>query len=344
MNFKTLLLISLAMLGITELFLRLAISMPSTQQYDSQLGYTNIPGSKMIESQEGYSHIKFNKIGFNDDNPDDSLPRKVFVIGDSYTEAFQVPITRGYVGLLQDEFKEKGIDIIKLARDSFWPIHYPIISSRFYNRFKPEFTIIQTGSHTLTDLYGGNLSIDYSENGEITDYRYHVSDDDAKKESLRLILNNSALAYYLLRKYKYLIKKILKRLSSIKNFIGPAAAYSEHHKEPYPIEDIKKRLIYVLSKIPGKIVVMYLPSPGLNINKGKSSDEVRDIIKSSSKTLNIDFIDLTAAFRKDFSQNNHRYLNGFANSKPWTGHLNKNGHQLVADTMAETLNRMGYLK
>ncbi|MFK5947649.1 MAG: hypothetical protein QM500_02620, partial [Methylococcales bacterium] len=147
--------------------MRLFIAMPSTQQYDKQLGYSNIPGSLMIESQEGYSHILYNKLGFNDDDPDASLKHKVFIIGDSYTEAIQLDKSLSYPSLLESALKNDSYDIIKIARDSYVPFHYPILSNRLYNEYNPEFTIVQFGSHSVSDLYGDNIKVQYDDLGNI---------------------------------------------------------------------------------------------------------------------------------------------------------------------------------
>jgi len=143
--------------------------MPSTQKYDSKLGYTNIPFSTFIESQEGYSTTTFNSLGFNDFEPDDKLDNKIFVVGDSYTEAFQVDTSLGYTSILE-KLIDESTDVIKLARDSFMPFHYPILSDRYHDRFNPKVTIVQFASHTVSDLYEDNVKLNIDENGDIFNY------------------------------------------------------------------------------------------------------------------------------------------------------------------------------
>ena len=339
MKIRIIIIIAILLLLLTEVFLRIFISKPSTQQYDDQLGYTNIPGSRMIESIEGYSHITFNSIGFNDDEPIDTIKRKIFIIGDSYTEAFQVNRSNGYVALMDKVLNKNNIDAIKLARDSFVPLHYPLISNRYYHLYKPELTILQLGSHTLSDLYDDNFSISYGENNEILSYTLEVSDNDKKKESIRGIINNSALAYYLLRKYKYLILKAIHQIDSVKGiFENNVTTRSASPKETKKRND-EQRLTYVLENILGPVLVVYLPDPGINTGNNIANNKVRKIIRQASNSAGVDFIDLTKDFKSDFSLNN-RLLNGFSNSKPGVGHLNNDGHEFTANKILFHLNRL----
>lgn len=342
MKIRIIFIIVILLLLLTEIFLRVFIIKPSTQQYDEELGYTNIPGSKMIESMEGYSHITFNSIGFNDDEPIDTIKRKIFVIGDSYTEAFQVNRSDGYVALIDKIFNKNNIDAIKLARDSFVPLHYPIVSSRYYHAYKPELTIIQLGSHTLGDLYDDDISISYGENDEIEKFTLEVSDNDKKKNSIRGIINNSALSYYLLRRYKHLILKTIHKIKSLKDlFKSNNVTYSVSPKTTIQRNDVQ-RLSYVLKKISGPVVVVYFPDPKINIGNDIANNTVRKLIKQASINAGVTFVDLTKDFKSDFSLNN-RLLNGFSNSKPGEGHLNKQGHILVAKKIISHLNSLGVI-
>ncbi|VAW65916.1 hypothetical protein MNBD_GAMMA09-221 [hydrothermal vent metagenome] len=342
MKFRYLVVIVIALLILTEVFLRAFISQPSSQQYDSELGYTNIPGAKMVESLEGYSHVTFNQLGFNDAEPQKELIRKIFIIGDSYTEAFQLDVSLGYTSLLENALAPSGIDIIKLARDSFLPLHYPVVSDRYFDMYEPELTILQLGSHTLGGLYGENISITYSADNEIQSYALHVSDNDRKKEKFRMIINNSALIYHLMRRYKPLIVKAMSRFNHL-FATKPVRAKGRAINLEMSDEDSKKRLSYILKKLKGRVVVIYIPDPAVIFNITEHNDNVRNVISSASKSADRDFIDFTDIFTRDFSINN-QFLNGFQNSKPNGGHLNQYGHQVVAKNLVIELKKAGYLK
>jgi len=339
MKIRNLLIIIVVLLVLTEVLLRLFISKPSSQQYDDELGYTNIPGSQMIESLEGYNFVTFNKIGFNDDDPNDGFNRKIFVIGDSYTEAFQVNHTLCYTSLMEKALESEKIDIIKLARDSFLPLHYPIVSNRYFDQYRPELTILQLGSHTLSDLYGDNIVIEYTQDNKIERYTLNVSDGDKKKEAVRGIINNSALAYYLLRRYKYLIIKTLDRFNDLFSS-GHKTGKSE--KAQASDEEYQKRLAYILKRIKGNVVVLYLPDPAILFGSTEHNTKVKNIIDRATKDSNAGFIDLSEEF-KNYYIKNKQLLNGFSNSKPGSGHLNEYGHSVAAKSLLIRLKNMGYL-
>ncbi len=342
MKIRILVLIIVALLLFSEVFLRLFISQPSTQQFDDELGYTNIPGSQMIESQEGYGFITFNSLGFNDYDPNNHFSRKIFIIGDSYTEALQLDNEFSYTTLLEKHLESQKIDIIKLARDSFVPLHYPIVSNRYFNKYQPELTIIQFGSHTLSDLYGDNITIKYTADNKIESYTLHISDGDRKKEAIRGIINNSALAYYLLRRYKYLIINTLDRFEQLFSSSTSIKSNKESHKEQRSRDDYVNRLVYVLKRIKGKVLVLYLPDPGILLGSDKENTEIRKVIESAASIAGTGFIDLSDDIKRDFIKNNH-ILNGFSNSKPGAGHLNKYGHSVVANSLLIKLKSNGYL-
>jgi len=327
-----------------EIFLRFVISMPSTQQYDSKLGYTNIPYSEFIESHEGYSKTTFNSLGFNDFEPDDKLDRKIFVIGDSYTEAFQVDKSVSFTSILENLISDQSTDVIKLARDSFMPFHYPVLSDRYYDRFKPEVTIVQFASHTVSDLYEDNVKLIIDNKGNISDYTIQASSSDQSKESIRKIINNSALAYYVLKKYKYLIVQTLDRVKSIvSSNADKKPAIKRISKKDMPDTDHIKRISYVISKIKGPVICMYLPAPSITFEESQQNNRIRDIVKEASLQSDAAFLDFSDIFRQYYSTYN-KTLNGFSNSKPGSGHLNYRGHELVARNLHIQLSKMGYIK
>jgi len=346
MKIRYLIAIVIGLLIFTEIFLRIFISKPSTQQYDLELGYTNIPGSQMIESLEGYSHVTFNKLGFNDKDPDENLKRKIFIMGDSYTEAFQVDYTLGYTAIMEKMLRQDDIDVIKLARDSFLPLHYPIVFNRYYEQYKPELTLLQLGSHTPGGLYDENSSIKYDQKGEIESYTLKVSDNDKRKEAFRIILNNSALAYYLMRRYKYLIVQTMHRIDHLLSIGRKQKDKPENsigYKSTPTDEDYVKRLTYILKQLKGNVVVVYFPDPAVVYNNDEHNNQARNIIKAATLNASFGFIDLTDTYKSDFKAHN-KFLTGFSNSiRPNNGHLNAYGHAVVAKSLVDQLKSKGYL-
>ena len=344
---KYIFIIAVMLLIIMEILIRAFITMPSTQLFDPDFGYTNTPGKTLIESMEGYGVNTFNSLGYNDDEPDIKLSRKVFLLGDSYTEALQIDRNKDYAHLLQQMVSKDNVDIIKFARDSYIPYFYPLIYNKYQKKFHSDLTVIQLGSHTISDLYLDYVNVQYNDVGEIVSYKISPNENDKRKESLRLIINNSSLAYYMIRKYKAVFIRQLERIDKITSIFKKSNSNINlintiKHRNKHDRQDNVKRLKFLLSKIDGPKVVVYIPEPNIFFIKNGSDNLSREVIKETALASNSVFLDLTDEYINHYSHS-VVLLNGFSNSKPAFGHLNENGHILVANMLFKTLVNTRYI-
>lgn len=78
---------------------------PSRQVFDADLGWQYIPESKIIYSSEGYAVHFLNELGMNDASlASKTNQKKILMLGDSFTEALEVPRTVNFVPKLDDHF------------------------------------------------------------------------------------------------------------------------------------------------------------------------------------------------------------------------------------------------
>ena len=95
----------------TEVALRiLDISYPRMVQRDDNLGTVYIPGLEFWQSDEGVAYIKINSEGFRDKEGDVQKSQDVFriaLIGDSYVDAFSVPIEARFTEVLEEDFNTR---------------------------------------------------------------------------------------------------------------------------------------------------------------------------------------------------------------------------------------------
>jgi hypothetical protein len=327
-----------------ELFFRLLISSPSTQIFDNELGYLNKPFSNYLETMEGYSRTRFNSLGFNDQEPmKNEDTRRIFVVGDSYTEAFQVDKVNCYTQIAEDMVNlkqplNKKIDIIKIARDGFVPVHYSIIISRYIERFKPEIIFLEFSSHSGGDLYSTEIKAAYNGAGELTSLKLKTRPEDNYKDIFRNFISNSSLLYYFIRKYYSFIMNSINKLTVVTNEKIQTKIFSE--KKQINIEDMSARFTFLIRKImqfKHKVVILYLPGPEEYFsNTAGKRHETLEALKLTTRRLNIPLLDLTTDFKKFYNET-YVPLNGFANSSPGKGHLNIYGHKVVGEKIKRYL-------
>ncbi|MCU7922206.1 MAG: SGNH/GDSL hydrolase family protein [Candidatus Thiodiazotropha sp. (ex Dulcina madagascariensis)] len=106
-NIILLVVVLVVTLVITELLLMaLGISHPRLVQRDDNVGTAYRPGIEFFQKDEGEAWIKINAEGFRDkerelDKPHNTI--RIAVVGDSYTDAFSVPIETRYTEILESE-------------------------------------------------------------------------------------------------------------------------------------------------------------------------------------------------------------------------------------------------
>jgi lysophospholipase L1-like esterase len=320
-----------------ELFIRVFISSPCTQEADEQFGYMNISNAKFVYSTEGYSRDRFNSIGFNDDEPMwDVSARRIFVVGDSYSESFQVARRHSYIQRLEDGLNRQGTtvktDVIKLARDGLNPALYPLLVDRFFDELEPDMIIVQFWAFSGGDLYSSTVSCKYDATGQITDLRVSQSAADKGKSSLRILINNSALLYHVLRRYKPLLMDLIGWISSIG--AGNSGHYGKRgEKDQRSATDLEKRFTYILKKIQAhnqEMLVLYIPKPGVFFRPDvEPGSETFAALKAATSKNGIRFVDLTDSFSESYDRD-VQPLNGFFNTLPGKGHVNTRGHGVIA--------------
>ena len=324
-----------------EILLRFFVSSPCTQISAPQMGYMNLPEASFVYSSEGYSRGRFNSLGFNDNEPlVGEIVQRILVLGDSYTESFQVAGRDSYVQifeyLLNQGREKKSIDVIKFARDGLTPAHYPLLLKQAAG-LSPDVIVLQFWAHSGGDLYDDNIICRYTDSGVIQSIESRPRIEDKGKEKVRFIINHSALAYYTLRRFKPII---MRGVYSVLNFCEKKHTQTVRKSTLRTTEDMKARMVFILNRIRAasrKIVVFYIPEPGIFFRKNinEESQTLRALRRASQET-GVLFVDLTNTFKEHYMKT-FQPLNGFANTLPGTGHLNSLGHRIVAQRLFETV-------
>ena len=113
---KELILAALVMLALPilgEVALRLARVQFDAELYgpDRDLGWVLRPGASGLVSTETRQYVRVNARGFHDQDRDYAKPPntvRIAVLGNSWTEAMQVPLEKNYCAVLEKQLRERG--------------------------------------------------------------------------------------------------------------------------------------------------------------------------------------------------------------------------------------------
>ena len=92
------------------------------------------------------------------------------------------------------------------------------------------------------------------------------------------------------------------------------------------------------SKYAGRIIILYHPTMALNKDGSITceKEDTYEIFKSAVEDAGIDFVDMTDTFESAYEVKSIVPY-GFFNTAPFEGHMNRYGHQMVAEKLYEIL-------
>ena len=160
LEFAVLCLVLEAVLAVAKVNSRNAI------MFDNEKGTSFVPGAYYVNRKEGYSEGYFNSHGFRDfERTWEKSPNtyRILVLGDSYVEAFQVPLEVGFPALLEARLNtashSKRFEVLALGQSGFGTAAEYL---RYLNdgfRYSPDIVIVAflTGNDILENSRVLNL-------------------------------------------------------------------------------------------------------------------------------------------------------------------------------------------
>lgn len=322
-----------AVLILAELALRSFVNFPAAVNSDPDIGWLYKPNSEVFETSEGRAINRINSYGFNDIDDKVSLTSpRLLVLGDSYTEAMQVPKEQNFTTLIENK-SSCDQTLFNLGRAGLSPLEYPILISRFESTYQPDAALLVLNVSDYADIQHTTVVRDPVD-GKITNILLRDQTLNSFRETLDPIISTSALFTY--------------SMSRMKAFI---ASSKENDKVSQPIsaeqiinndKEVKDRINFLLDKMTSMIplYVLYLPKIDYLGEKGvtttEKSDRLEMILREATTRLNIPFLSPKKGMIDDFKKTNMTAY-GFHNKYIWEGHLNPHGHELVADAATEFL-------
>lgn len=373
-------------IGLSELGLRMA-KMPAYQAvsqdtawtpsvfhtFDPDLGWVLKPNASGWWKTEGEAYIEINSEGLRDHERSKAKPQntiRIAVLGDSFTEAFQVPLEQTFLAEIERQLqtcsslKSQNIDVINFGVQGYSTAQELMILRKKVWDYQPDWVILA--------FYTGNDMINNSPQLEYDRYRPFFQQKDGK-----LVEDYSfrQLSYFERNPYAvskvdqwlgkvgegsrilYLVKKI--ELDAKKRKLGKdfVKLRGKSFKEPQNqvwkntwkiTEDILTVMADEVQQKGAKFLVVTLTDPKQVDYDPESRQAFMDKhgidnlfypderITALGKQKDFPVLNLVEPFQT-YAEKHQICLHGFDNAVPCGGHWNVKGHQLAGEKIAEQL-------
>lgn len=288
------------------------------------------PGSTLLMGTEGRGRYKVDKDGYL--NAD--LPKQegyCLVLGASYTQGKEVEFGKRYTDLLNNMLtdSEYELAVYNCSQDAKF---LPGIINDFYavtQEFPDAKTIvIETGN---TDFLSSELRAACIQHGF-----------DENQVGSIIIKNMSTV-----QKAKLMIKESLPLYTILKSQLAAIKAKDSSvqvEDELVNVIDREKEqslndaLRLIRSQFDGKLIIMYHPNVLLSAD-GDMEIIIQDttaMFESACTANDIVFLDMSDAFLEAYKEN-YAVPYGFSNTTIGTGHLNEDGHRVIAEELYKVL-------
>lgn len=313
------------------LIVSLTIWKPTGYLQDPQLGRIYAPGI-YIHGVEGYSWSRIGERGIREDPmPRGAAPsRTVLFLGDSFTEAFQVPVKSSFAHGVGNLLAQAGtpVAVVNAGRSGASPAFYAEAHQALTSAFHPDAVVIQMSDQDFaTDLLNADGNFYLKRSGD----SYASVFNPAFVSANSLVQAHPQIAPLLDEPLVRVVLDNAQKLSASSRRAAPA---------PVPQTD-PKLVAWVASTLardyPGA-VVLYVPEMDYSGDLARRT-ETEVIATKALADAGLTVVDPRDALAADFRASGQPGF-GFPNTMPTSGHLNVRGHAVVAAQLATALRGM----
>ena len=312
-RFLVRILIVIFTLLVFEGYVRFFVVSPVAVVFDPDLGPMKAPFSRILRTYEGFNHYTTDAYGFNNDALGALPKHRLLVLGDSFVEAKHVSREQNFVSILNALPNVLAYNAGYSGAD---PRSFPVLVRRFLPIIQPTQLILCVNADDLTALNTTALPKYESPSG--------------MKAWLQPLFAHSALATHLNWKYKPVFQDWWQSLHKHHAAKHQSKGFSQFSKHWAEIIDTLQSF-----NIPMMVVVL----PSLHYENGKVitiPDRREEILANVAQAKGVQVIRTERAFVQDFKKQGEVAF-GFMNSHLGTGHLNIEGHQIVAGVIRQAL-------
>ena len=137
---------------IVEMLLRhLDISYPTFYHIDEDIGWDHIPNVEGWFREEGEAYIKINKDGLRDREhkiPKPSNTLRIAVLGDSFAQAFQVPMEKNFSAILErklgkcNSLEGRKVEVMNFGVSSYGTAQELLMLRHKVWKYKPDIVVL----------------------------------------------------------------------------------------------------------------------------------------------------------------------------------------------------------
>ncbi|HEY6577801.1 MAG TPA: hypothetical protein VIY09_00635 [Rhizomicrobium sp.] len=318
-----------------EVLTRSFLLSPTNIVPDPLVGYLYAPDSTaLIETADaGFRRASFNELGLNDwpVAPNDRRPR-ILVLGDSYVEAFQVPRSRNFLGVLGRD--RRDLRFVNGGRSGLDPVSEYLMLEKLAPAVHPAGVILVVNSGDANDLLADGLTISRCWNGrDICGYAMPPIAQPYRHGAEGAMGRSSALLTYLVRRFEAPARAELPRIARWLPAFAAAKA-SARSADSYSAEDFEPLLVCIFRRIALRYRLIVVAVPDMEFAPGGRSavndkGAFAERVGRAAATAGATFFDAAPVLAADYARTGQP-PRGFEFNRPGSGHLNAAGHAAVA--------------
>lgn len=321
----------------TEILLRLLIISPEASVPDSELGWGYMPNAVVLQSSEGYARNNLNSLGLNDDEfvQSGNILNRILVLGDSYTAALQVDRSENFVSLTE---AKTCSDMLNAGRDGMTAVHYNVVA----RRLKPlgyERVVIVFTAGDISDIRETEFEVVKDPlSGKVDHINLRAKTLSKYRQLLSPVFEHSSLFTLLKNRIRLIEADEVKA-----NAIPPKTNESTNGFSMFRSDSDKKEISeiiqYVIKDIQSfaDVSILFIPSYEYKAYGESQEKDIsvagRTFFEQLTENLHIPFQAVTTL--PEYYKYTSIVPVGFPNNHITGGHLNPNGHKLVAVAMAK---------
>ena len=283
-----------------------------------------------VSFREGFGFGKTNELGYNDEPIRDNSAQRVAIIGSSHTVGLQVRQDKTFSCvtedlLLSDAVKENDYECMNLGS-----------AGQFFDATVSNVEYLAKSFDNLAYVVLETPTLNYTEDEfeKMLLGEYHV--EPQEKTLIYRAAQNIPFLRLLTNQYQSAKEPLA---SAPATFTENASGERDYIGYERGFRSVAEKLSSLAEEYGFKLIIVHHGAPTVDAEGSfySSHDSVSlDILERCCNDYGIILLDMCQEFA-DFAQNGTESAYGFANTRPGIGHLNKNGHRLIAQSLYEII-------